>query len=191
MQNRLKFLRETFGLSLGDLSKAVDIPKTSLSNYERGERSPRIEIWEKLADYFNVPVTYLMGLSTEKSKSRYIKVDKDDISEQHRQSIENINEFVSQLLTENNGWYASQVNELTDNLNQLFWFSRFNDGDYSSIIILTSISEVLKNINYTDFFKDNDGAKLSQSEITNKYLETSLEINKQLNQFFIKKLDSL
>ncbi|HCT6946831.1 TPA: helix-turn-helix transcriptional regulator, partial [Enterococcus faecalis] len=63
MQNRLKFLRETFGLSLGDLSKAVDIPKTSLSNYERGERSPRIEIWEKLADYFNVPVTYLMGLS--------------------------------------------------------------------------------------------------------------------------------
>ena len=43
--NRLKELRENKGLSLEDLSKEINIPKTSLSNYERYKREPKIEVW--------------------------------------------------------------------------------------------------------------------------------------------------
>lgn len=68
--NRLKELREELGLSLSTLSKELDIPKTSLSNYERGEREPRLDVWVRIADYFGVDPAYLMGLSDIKNFSR-------------------------------------------------------------------------------------------------------------------------
>lgn len=69
--NNLKKLREKAGLSLGKLSqeleekKGLKIGRASLSNYERGEQSPREGVWDVLADYFNVPITYIMGLSDD------------------------------------------------------------------------------------------------------------------------------
>lgn len=69
--NNLKKLREKKGLSLGKLSqeleekKGLKIGRASLSNYERGTQSPREGVWDALADYFNVPITYIMGLSDD------------------------------------------------------------------------------------------------------------------------------
>lgn len=69
--NNLKKLREKAGLSLGKLSqeleekKGLKIGRASLSNYERGTQSPREGVWDALADYFNVPITYIMGLSDD------------------------------------------------------------------------------------------------------------------------------
>ena len=34
----------------------------TLSQYETGKREPKLETWNKLAEYFNVPTSYLMGL---------------------------------------------------------------------------------------------------------------------------------
>ena len=67
-KNRLKELREANGLTLDELSAAIDIPKTSLSNYERGVRSPKTEVWSKLANLFNVDTPYIMGLSNSRTK---------------------------------------------------------------------------------------------------------------------------
>lgn len=64
--NRLRELREEKKLSLAKLSKEVGISAGALGNYEREAREPRIETWEVLADYFDVPVAYLMGVSDEK-----------------------------------------------------------------------------------------------------------------------------
>lgn len=62
--NRLKALREEKGVSLTEISESLGIPYQTYRNYEIGKRKPKNqEIWEKLADYFNVPVPYIMGLS--------------------------------------------------------------------------------------------------------------------------------
>lgn len=72
--NRLKELREKAGLSLGKLSKELEskkdikIGRASLSNYERGEQNPRQEIWEQLADYYDVSIPYIMGLSDDREE---------------------------------------------------------------------------------------------------------------------------
>ena len=34
-----------------------------ISQYETGKREPKLETWNKLAEYFNVPTFYLMGLN--------------------------------------------------------------------------------------------------------------------------------
>ena len=59
--NRLKELRKSQGLSQVELARKTGISNQAISFYERGERHPKIETWQKLADYFNVSVPYAQG----------------------------------------------------------------------------------------------------------------------------------
>lgn len=59
--NRLKELRLNKKLTLVELSKKVQIPNNTLSQYENEKRNPKPETWQALADYFNVSVPYLKG----------------------------------------------------------------------------------------------------------------------------------
>ena len=66
--NRLKELRQEKGISLHQLSETlkkeynISVSASQLMYYEKGEREPRNEeIWEKLADFFKVPLSYLLA----------------------------------------------------------------------------------------------------------------------------------
>lgn len=66
MGNRIKELRKERGVTLKTLSDAVGIAVSTLSGYEKavgekGYRNPKIENWEKLAEFFKVPVDYVEG----------------------------------------------------------------------------------------------------------------------------------
>lgn len=62
MENRIKELRELASISQRKLAKSVGISQQAIANYETGERTPRNEeIWKKMANYFNVPVSYIKG----------------------------------------------------------------------------------------------------------------------------------
>lgn len=73
---RLRYLRERKKLSQLDLSKILNIPNQSISNYERGFRQPDYDILNKLADYFDVTVDYLLGRSNEEYKSQESTISK-------------------------------------------------------------------------------------------------------------------
>ena len=64
---RLRLLREKKGISQQELADFLGVNKQTISGYERGVRRPAgesaRELYEKLADYFNVDTSYLMGLS--------------------------------------------------------------------------------------------------------------------------------
>ena len=66
--NRLRELRKKSNLTLKQLSTELGkynfkISADALAKYERGDREPKIETWQKLANFFNVPVTYITGMS--------------------------------------------------------------------------------------------------------------------------------
>lgn len=63
--NRIKELREKNNLTLRGLGKEINMSSSRISQYETGKREPKIETWNKLAEYFNVPTSYLMGLSDD------------------------------------------------------------------------------------------------------------------------------
>lgn len=71
---RLKQLRLIKGVSQQELADYLGVNKQTISGYERGVRRPAgensREIYDKIADFFNVDISYLMGL-TELS----IKID--------------------------------------------------------------------------------------------------------------------
>lgn len=70
--NRIRKLRKEKKLTLKEASEElkknnINISADALSKYERGDREPKLEAWQKLADFFNVPVPYLQGVSSIKS----------------------------------------------------------------------------------------------------------------------------
>lgn len=61
MKNRIKELRLKAGLTLRTLGEKVNMSSSRLSQYETGRREPKLETWQKLADFFGVSVPYLQG----------------------------------------------------------------------------------------------------------------------------------
>lgn len=67
--NRIKELRKKADMSIDQLSselkeKGINISASAIFKYEREKRKPKIETWQKLANYFNVSVPYLQGAAT-------------------------------------------------------------------------------------------------------------------------------
>lgn len=68
VSNRIKEMRKKKKLTLKQLSEKTGISISSLSAYEKeknekGHRSPKIDKWIQLADFFDVPISYLQGIS--------------------------------------------------------------------------------------------------------------------------------
>lgn len=59
--DRLKELRNRRGIHQSDIANILGVTRQAVSMYERGERDPSYEMVEKLADYFNVDMNYLLG----------------------------------------------------------------------------------------------------------------------------------
>lgn len=68
MKNRIKEIRQEKKLTLKEVSSQLEqnnlkISPDALAKYERGDREPKLETWQKLADFFGVSVPYLQGVS--------------------------------------------------------------------------------------------------------------------------------
>lgn len=68
-QNILKSLRVAKGLTQDELSKQLNISRSTIGMYEKGAREPDFETLKLIADYFNVDTDYLLGRTV---KTTYI-----------------------------------------------------------------------------------------------------------------------
>lgn len=63
--DRLKTLREQKGETQQDLADLIGVTRNAISAYEKGTRRPAgesaLEVYELLADHFNVDLAYLVG----------------------------------------------------------------------------------------------------------------------------------
>lgn len=75
--NRLNKMRIQNKLTFKELSeklkeKGIKISPDSLAKYERGDREPKIDKWQALANFFDVSVPYLQGID-DKPNTGYSK----------------------------------------------------------------------------------------------------------------------
>lgn len=73
--NRLKELRQKNNLTLKELSEQlskrnIKISADALAKYERGDREPKIDKWNHLAEFYGVSPEYLMGLNNNSFGNR-------------------------------------------------------------------------------------------------------------------------
>ncbi len=60
--NKLRQVRKSKELTIKEVADEMGFSETRLHQYETEKREPKKETWIKLADYYDVPVAYLMGL---------------------------------------------------------------------------------------------------------------------------------
>ena len=74
---RLKELRLSHGETQKDLANAIEVGRTTISEYESGKIVPKQEGLLKLANHFNVSVDYLTGVSNERATRKQNVSDLD------------------------------------------------------------------------------------------------------------------
>jgi transcriptional regulator with XRE-family HTH domain len=85
---RLKELREKKGLSQEALADKLNIPRSSVTNYENDDkRMPRQQRLNEIADFFGVSVDYLIGRSNTAELSN---IEKNFLSDMEELTIEEL-----------------------------------------------------------------------------------------------------
>lgn len=76
---KLKYMRESRGLSIEDLSEICDIPARQLEKYEEGEEVPDLDCLKRLSEGLNVTIKYFLdkGDNSNSLGSRLRKVRMD------------------------------------------------------------------------------------------------------------------
>ena len=74
---RFKELRVNMGVTQTEVSQYLGITKATVSYYESGKRMPSNLMIRKIANYFKVPIDYLLGMDyiMEDSNDEYLKDD--------------------------------------------------------------------------------------------------------------------
>lgn len=67
---RIKSLRQDRNMTQRDLANALHIANTTLSQYESGQRVPSDDVKMQIANYFDVTIDYLLGLSSDRSNAK-------------------------------------------------------------------------------------------------------------------------
>lgn len=65
--NRLKKLRKEKGLTQQELADKIGVTKLTILRWEKGDRVPKSDKAQQLADYFGVSVGYLLGFELGQS----------------------------------------------------------------------------------------------------------------------------
>ncbi len=65
--NNIRNLRDDSGKTQQELADYLNVKQTTYSKYELGKINIPIEVFIKLADYYNVSVDYLLGRTFRKN----------------------------------------------------------------------------------------------------------------------------
>ena len=178
--NRIKEIRMKKGISQSDLAKKLGTTQQALSLYERGKREPKLKTWQKLANFFNVPVTYLQGLS--------------DVSDPN--VFKNPREFFPKVdYSQDHNWVKISLNEAKAMARE-DTLTRFNNiyeaiENYGDIYDTESLQNDVKKI---EKFSQMDDIIFSTDELfrisvkanigDKKAIEIYKEIQKMMNNYF-------
>lgn len=68
---RLAALRKEKGLSQAQLAKLLNMGQSTIAMYEKDRRRPDAETLRRLAEFFQISVDYLLGLTDTRERSTY------------------------------------------------------------------------------------------------------------------------
>ncbi|MFT8352344.1 helix-turn-helix domain-containing protein [Clostridium saccharoperbutylacetonicum] len=78
---RLKALRENYGLTQNDLATKVKVARTTITGYENNTNQPDFDTLARIATVFNVSLDYLLGRTNQKYNPIFIDEDTNKLLE--------------------------------------------------------------------------------------------------------------
>lgn len=179
MKNRIREFRKEKGISQKKLADAIGVSFQSISFFERGDKTPSIENWIKLANFFNVSVPELQGYkNTDITISKINKLVKEKPNDDYTKSV--VAESIRQVNNSRNKEFNrlnKQLKDIVSNLDVLelqivIMFANFlknidsdnsdNDELINEIYIAVAIINNLVTDNYDDCKKTKIISKLKK-----------------------------
>lgn len=80
LSDRIKELREDFGLTKLDMAKRLGVNRSTITRYETGEMKPTIDMLLKIRETFGVTIDWITGVDTD-GEDKYIPAVKKCIEE--------------------------------------------------------------------------------------------------------------
>ena len=148
--NRIKEIRQEKKLSQKDLAKKLNISQQAISLYEKGDREPKLETWQKLADFFDVSVPYLQGISKVKDANAF-----DDFQKFLR-SLSEIRKMPDKYSIEVNellAFYAENDRRVFDLLGNVFL--KLTRNDRTRKALKNAVKDISKNSDIQDISEIN------------------------------------
>lgn len=97
IKERLKRLRKLHNLKQRDVAEYLDISESAYGYYEQGRNEPSLESVRKLAEKYDVSVSYLLGETDEEGNYSKPPDEYDPITE--------ISKYIQQLGIDNMGFF--------------------------------------------------------------------------------------
>lgn len=94
---RLKTLRLEANLTQNDVSQQFGISQPTYSNWEKGEKQPSPDKYPKIAEFYNVSVDYLMGISDYRNPD---EIDLSTFEVIYRKTSKNLSDDEKKILEE-------------------------------------------------------------------------------------------
>lgn len=103
----IKNLRTERNITQGTLASELGKSKSTVAMWETGDRTPSPEVYEELADFFNVDMDYLYGRTNIKKKVHfdnrgnsyyYLSKEEKEIAESIERIMSGKNEFHKKLI---------------------------------------------------------------------------------------------
>lgn len=113
---RIKLLRKEKKLTQQNLADFLEVRRSTYGEYERGKIMPPYDKIQRLADYFNVSVDYLMGATNFKTLDEKI----DTIAKRDITDIKQVLNLLIEELEEDNTIVKFDGLELSQETKQLF-----------------------------------------------------------------------
>jgi len=112
---RLKYLRKSNNKTQQDIADILGITRPAYTAYEQGKRNPDYEILEKIADYYNVSIDYLLG-RTENKGALHTQAGISDNEYNNLSAYQK--EVIDFFLTREDLFFKNQPENLLDALEQ-------------------------------------------------------------------------
>lgn len=176
--NRIKELRKQTGKQQKEVANELKIPVSTYAGYERNEREPKLVMWQKLADFFNVDIGYLQGVTDYENVNDLInKVSSIENSEEKIKFIKSLNSKDIRLIASAN----SQKIDSPDTLKTIIKILLTDTSEYSKQF--TNILEVIDKDIYSRTLtklaqRDDD---IDEDEVINIIYKNELELVYYLN----------
>lgn len=176
--NRIKELRKQTGKQQKEVANELKIPVSTYAGYERNEREPKLVMWQKLADFFNVDIGYLQGVTDYENVNDLInKVSSIENSEEKIKFIKSLNSKDIRLIASAN----SQKIDSPDTLKTIIKILLTDTSEYSKQF--TNILEVIDKDIYSRTLtklaqRDDD---IDENEVINIIYKNELELVYYLN----------
>ncbi|HFI0861559.1 TPA: helix-turn-helix domain-containing protein [Streptococcus suis] len=183
VKNRLNQLRMNKGVSLSKMSRElkekhdISVSPSQLNYYEKGIRSPRNNvIWEKIADYFGVPVGYLLGYD--------VQILELEAKKKNFEALDSLEKSIKGAFEATNSVVEIRIQGISDLLKKLT--SGIVNDEYDKETVL----EILKNLE--ELTKGFESDISDMMELQAKYSATEIHKNRLQNNIdkTIKKISN-